>query len=122
MKILSGNRGEAVRSDCYVELLENGNSLNIISLKSKVKSLYGNSIEELAHKMLVFYNIKGVEVLIEDFGALPFVLAARLESVLNKFSASGKPFLLEIINENRYLVSRDNIGVPDFTFPATIQK
>lgn len=107
MKISSGNRGDAVRSDCYVQILETDGSLNSISLKSKVKTLYGNSIKELANKMLAFYEINNVEVLIEDSGALPFVLAARLESVFQKYSESDKQFLLGIIPENQYNVVRD---------------
>ena len=107
MKISSGNRGDVVRSDCFVELLEIGGSSNKIILKSKVKALFGKSIEALVQKMLTFYKINGVEVNIEDSGALSFVLAARLESAFQKYSGSDKQFLLDIIPENNYTVSRD---------------
>lgn len=107
MKISSGNRGDVVRSDCFVELLEIGGSSNKIILKSKVKALFGKSIEVLVQKMLTFYRINGVEVNIEDSGALSFVLAARLESAFQKYSGSDKQFLLDIIPENNYTVSRD---------------
>lgn len=107
MIISSGNRGDSVRSDCYIQISEIDGTVNIISLKSKVKSLYGISIKELAHKMLAFYKISGTEVLIEDSGALPFVLAARFESAFQKYSGSDKQFLLDIIPENNFSVAPD---------------
>lgn len=107
MKISSGNKGDSVRSDCCVSISRNNASQNTISLKSKVKSLYGNSITELASNMLAFYGIKNAEVILEDSGALPFVLAARLEIAFQKYSGSKKPFLLDIIPENKFMVSRD---------------
>ena len=107
MIISSGNKGDSVRSDCYIQVSKSDGLLNTISLKSKVKLLYGNSIKELAHKMLAFYEISNAEVLIEDSGALPFVLAARLESAFQKYSGSNKQFLLDIIPENNYTVARD---------------
>ena len=103
MKVSSGYRGDAVRSDCYTELWnENGN--NQIFLKSKVKTLYGKSIEALCLEILEFFKLKGISVNIEDSGALPFVLAARLEAAIKKLITTEKSFLFEKISENNYSV------------------
>jgi citrate lyase subunit beta/citryl-CoA lyase len=44
---------------------------------------------------------------IEDSGALPFVLAARLEAAMKKISPTEKGFLLTLLPQNRYTTSKD---------------
>lgn len=105
MKVSSGNKGDAVRSDCYIELSDEGGASNQIFLKSKVKSLYGKSIETLCLDMLDFFELKGVSVNIEDSGALPFVIAARLEADIKQFIAADKSFLIEKLPENNYFIA-----------------
>jgi citrate lyase subunit beta/citryl-CoA lyase len=105
MKVSSGNKGDAVRSDCFAELWDEGNASNQIFLKSKVKSLYGKSIETLGHEILDFYDLKGFSVNIEDSGALPFVIAARLEAAIKQLVATEKSFLFEKLPENDYLIA-----------------
>lgn len=104
MKVSSGNKGDAVRSDCFIELLDQGRAHNQVFLKSKVKALYGKSIETLCLEMLDFFELKGVSVNIEDSGALPFVIAARLEAAIKQFISTEKSFLFEKLMENDYPV------------------
>ena len=104
MKVSSGNRGDAVRSDCFIELWENGSASNQIFLKSKVKSLYGKSIEELCLEILDFFEMKGFSVNIDDSGALPFVIAARLEAAIRQLVSPDKCWLFDKIPENKYAV------------------
>ena len=104
MKVSSGKRGDVVRADCFVEVINRPGSLNKIVLKSKVKALFGKSIEELVQKMLAFYEINGVEVLVEDSGALPFALAARIEKAFQKYSRSSKQFVFNLLPENQYTI------------------
>lgn len=104
MKVSSGNEGDAVRSDCFIELLDQGRAHNQVFLKSKVKALYGKSIETLCLEMLDFFELKGVSVNIEDSGALPFIIAARLEAAIKQFIAADKSFLFEKLMENNYPV------------------
>ena len=80
----AGNNGPKVRSDCFVAFeLTNSGGINI-NLKSKVKSLYGDSIIALVKDILDFYNIKNANISIEDFGALSFVIAARIEGAIKE--------------------------------------
>ena len=54
----AGNRGDRVRSDCWVSL-EITNSGGIqFNLKSKVKVLFGKAIEKQAYEILDFFGIK----------------------------------------------------------------
>ncbi|NCB07190.1 MAG: citrate lyase ACP [Bacteroidia bacterium] len=107
MKVSSGNKGDTVRSDCFAELWENGGPSNQVFLKSKVKALYGKSIEELCFDIFDFFEMKGFTVEIDDSGALPFVIAARLEAAIKQLVPTGKNYLFEKLPENNYPVDPD---------------
>jgi citrate lyase subunit beta/citryl-CoA lyase len=92
----AGNRGDRVRSDCWIQLKPVPNGGVQIKLKSKVDVLYGESIKKLVNDMMVFFGINHVEIEIEDSGALPFVIMARLESAVNRLGLDrGKSYLPE---------------------------
>lgn len=103
----AGNGGEKDRSDCLitVELTTAGGVQ--FSLKSKVQTLFGNSIISLCEKVTDFFEIRHARITIEDKGALPFVLAARLEAAVKQVIPTNKEFLLEMLTENIYSSSRD---------------
>jgi citrate lyase subunit beta/citryl-CoA lyase len=103
----TGNKGERVRSDCFItlELTEKGG--REILLTSKVKVLYGQTILKLAEEILDFFEIGNVRLQIDDSGALPFVLAARIEAAIKLVVKTDKEYLQELIPENRYQTERD---------------
>ena len=80
----AGKRGEGVRSDCYVEIAAQTSGGIQIELQSKVAALYGAQIEQLAREACRFYAIEHGAIQIEDGGALPFTLAARLEAAIKR--------------------------------------
>ncbi len=99
-KGIAGNRGGKVRSDCFVSFeMTNSDGINI-ELLSKVKEMFGEDIIKLAKEVFNTLGIKNANVLIEDSGALPFVIAARLEAAVKKVTDSKKEYLPEIIGEN----------------------
>lgn len=103
----SGNKGDKDRSDCFVSLeLEKAGGIKI-SLKSKVKSLYGESITVLCNDILKFFGVEHAKVSIEDKGALPFVIAARMEAAIKKVIQTEKEYLPEMLTENQYATARD---------------
>jgi citrate lyase subunit beta/citryl-CoA lyase len=90
----AGNRGDKVRSDCWTSIQLNSSGGINLNLKSKVKVLYGESIEALIHQVLDYFDIKHADVAVEDFGALPYVIMARLEATVRRLGAdNGKRFL-----------------------------
>ncbi|MDQ1297432.1 MAG: Citrate lyase, partial [Bacteroidota bacterium] len=98
----TGNAGPKVRSDCEVTLeLKTGGGL-VIDLTSKVKVLYGESIKSLCLDVLKFFKISNAALRINDSGALPFVIAARVEAAIQKLVESDSEFLPEMLRENRY--------------------
>lgn len=91
----AGNKGERVRSDCWVGIkLTSENGIKI-DLKSKVNVLYGNSIIELVNNMMTFFKISNAEIKIEDSGAIPFVIMARVESAVRKLGVDKEKKYLE---------------------------
>jgi citrate lyase subunit beta/citryl-CoA lyase len=101
-KTFTGNSGPKVRSDCGITLEIRKKGGVSIDLKSKVKVLYGKSIEALCREILKFYNIRNADVAIDDSGALPFVIAARLEAGIRKLTGSEPEFLPEMLEKNLY--------------------
>lgn len=104
---IAGNRGKKVRSDCYVEIEKTSANGVQIELHSKVEPMFGKAIKSLIKNALDFYKIMDAKVYMEDFGALPFVQAARLEAAIKMISEEDKPFLLDLLPQNIYETKRD---------------
>ena len=114
----TGNKGKTVRSDCFVSLvLRESGGLQIV-LDSKVAVMYGNSNRKLTEEMLTFFGIKDALLSIEDSGALPLVLMARIEAAIKKTMHSEKEFLPELLPENRYSTTRDRNRISRLYLPG----
>lgn len=98
----AGNKGKKVRSDCFVTLeLKDSGGIQI-DQKSKVQALYGDSNIELCKDVLSFFGIKNATLCLEDTGALPLVIAARIEAAVKELITTDKEYLLNFIEENKY--------------------
>ncbi len=96
----AGNRGEKVRSDCWIGLEPRTSGGLQIELTSKVEKLYGESIRQLVREMMDFFGIANARIQVEDFGAVSFVLMARIESAVRKAGLDGgKRYLPEYVEE-----------------------
>lgn len=104
---IAGNCGKEDRSDCQItlELTDSGGIQ--IELTSKVKTLYGKSIEADCRKVLDFFGIGNALVKINDNGALPFTLAARLEAAIKQVTKTTKEFLPPLLPQNNYSTACD---------------
>jgi citrate lyase subunit beta/citryl-CoA lyase len=115
---IAGNTGPKVRSDCEVSLELKSDGGIIIELKSKVKALYGDSINTLTSEILNFFGVKNALVKIADSGALPFVIAARLESAVKQLVDTDLDYLPEFIDENGYSTTRDRFRFTRLYLPG----
>ncbi len=105
-----GKRGPRVRSDCWirVELRDRG-GIEVI-LESKVAGMYGRSIEDLVRQGCAVMGLEHAAVTIEDQGALPFVLAARLETAVRRAGhVPAAPFLLPTAEHTLYASRPDRM-------------
>lgn len=116
--ITTGNAGPKVRSDCEMTLgLMNEGGI-VIDLDSKVKALYGDSIEELCRSVLTFFGIHNAVLKINDSGALTFVLAARLEAAVKQLTETTLEFLPDFPVENRYITTRERFRFSRLYLPG----
>jgi len=103
----AGNEGPKVRSDCKITIeLRDAGGLEF-NLKSKVKSLYGESILNQLKELSSFFGLQHAVVSIADMGALPFVIAARFEAAVKQLGISDKEFLPDFLPQNKYSTRND---------------
>jgi len=102
-----GNKGKGIRSDCAVtmELTKSGGIE--LHISSKVKAIFGQQIEKLCREILDFYGVAHAKVEVDDSGALPFVMAARMEAAIKKLLDTKKDYILPFLPQNRYKTLRD---------------
>ena len=107
-KFSAGTKGERVRSDCYVEIeLKTSGGIKL-NLQSKVDSMYGKSIRLLIKDIFKTFKIRNASVLVEDYGALPFTIAARVESAIkNILPEIETEFLLPFNKKSLYKTTKD---------------
>jgi citrate lyase subunit beta/citryl-CoA lyase len=106
----AGPRAETVRSDCYIELELKESGGVKLNLKSKVESMYGESIRELIFEMCKFFSLKNAKVNVEDYGALPFAIAARFETTIKRaLPRTKKEYLLPFSKKSTYNSSKDRL-------------
>jgi citrate lyase subunit beta/citryl-CoA lyase len=80
----AGRSGPEVRSDCRVVFVPRSAGGIDIELQSRVAAYYGNSILTQARQVLADLGIEHARLLIEDAGALPFVISARIEAAVRR--------------------------------------
>ena len=79
----AGPPGKGIKSDCQVFYTPGPQPLNI-EIESKVLVLFSKAIRELAEKTFSALGIGTGSVEIKDFGALPFVMMAQIETVVKR--------------------------------------
>jgi citrate lyase subunit beta / citryl-CoA lyase len=79
----AGRTGEDVRSDlrAVFEPREQGIEIEV---QSRVEAFYGPAIEAQARQVLAALGVERGRLKIEDQGALPFVIGARIEAALRR--------------------------------------
>lgn len=85
----SGRRGADIRSDCWVRIQPTDSGGIQLQLKSKVEAMYGDAIRRQVGHVLADLGVGHARVELEDAGALPWVIAARLEAAVRRFRGAG---------------------------------
>jgi len=79
-----GRRGPDARSDLRVELELRDSGGIALELKSKVDFMYGEANRKLVADELAALGVEHARITIEDSGALPFVIMARVETAVRR--------------------------------------
>ena len=80
----AGRAGGDVRSDLHVTFEERSSGGIEIDLRSRVNLYYGESIRQQVRDILRALGVEHAHVAIVDEGALPFVIAARVEAAVRR--------------------------------------
>ena len=80
----AGHWAAEIRSDLRVRIEPRDRGGIDIELESRVKPYYGDSIRRQAEEVLEALGVQHARVLIHDEGALPFVIAARIEAAVRR--------------------------------------
>ena len=80
----AGHSGAEIRSDLHVRIEPRERGGIAIELDSRVKPYYGDSIRRQAEEVLEALGVRHAQVQIHDEGALPFVIAARIEAAVRR--------------------------------------
>jgi len=80
----AGHWGADIRSDLHVRIEPCERGGTDIELESRVKPYYGESIRRQAEEVLEALGVRHAHVQIHDEGALPFVIAARIEAAVRR--------------------------------------
>lgn len=116
----AGNYNSKSKGDCHVKIeLKEAGGIELL-LNSKVKVFYASSIKKLCHSVLSFYAIENAKVEMNDNGALPYVLAARIEVAVKLLIQTDKEFLLDFIPENNYQSTKDQFRLSRLYLPGNI--
>lgn len=85
----AGRRGPDVRSDCWIKItLAESGGVNV-QLKTKVEAMYGDATRRLVLDGLAALRVQHAKIEMEDAGALPFIIMARLEAVVRRLRPDG---------------------------------
>jgi len=76
----AGFAGRGVRSDLRVKIEEREDGGLTVDLQSKVEAYYGAAIRDQVRDELEHLGVENATVTIQDMGALPFTIAARVET------------------------------------------
>jgi citrate lyase subunit beta / citryl-CoA lyase len=89
----AGHSGGSVRSDCSVVIEPAKDGGIQLDVKSRVAAYYGDSIRASVREIVNSFGVTDARITIEDEGALPFAIAARVEAALCDAGYSGIPWL-----------------------------
>lgn len=104
----AGRRGPDVRSDCWVNIQRRDTGGIELDVKTKVETMYGESIRRQVGEVVAALGLKHARVEVEDAGALPFVIAARIEAAVRRLGTKvGQGYLPPWKNGTDYPTRRD---------------
>jgi len=114
----TGNRGKRIRSDCHVTLELSQRGGIVIQLNSKLESMFGNQIRQQAKEVLEAMDVQHASLQLEDSGALPFVIGARIEAAVKQILPSNGSWLPPVIPQNLYETRRDQLRFSRLYLPG----
>ena len=114
----TGNLGDRIRSDCQVKLEIRTRGGIEVSLNSKVERMFGKQIRQQAAEVMEALGIRAALLEIEDSGALPFVIGARIEAAVKQIRPNDNAWIPPLIDQNKYESARDRFRFSRLYLPG----
>jgi len=89
-----------------------------IRLQSKVERMFGDQIRQQALEVLEALGVSHALLEIEDSGALPFVIAARIEAAVKQLQDTDRSWIPPLITPNRYETGRERFRFSRLYLPG----
>src|SRR5579883_1762858 len=105
----AGHWGKEIRSDLHVAIEPRDSGGIELGLESRVAPYYGDAILAQARQVLEVLGVKHARVSIHDEGALPYVIAARMETAARRAGVAGA---------HKALPERIALPAPSATLPS----
>ncbi|WP_373076730.1 citrate lyase acyl carrier protein [Fusobacterium varium] len=80
--------GNEKDSDALVTVNLNNTGIEII-IESKIKDMFGKLMEKAVREVLVEMKVEKAKVLVQDFGALDFVIKGRTRTAVRRALTGG---------------------------------
>jgi citrate lyase subunit beta/citryl-CoA lyase len=87
-----------VRSDCWVEVRPTTSGAPTLDVTSRVEAIYGRSIRATVASTLAALDAADLSARVEDSGALPWTLVARVEAAVRRLRPAGRSTVLPEVN------------------------
>ncbi len=122
MTASAGVRDPGARSDCWVEVSQ-APDLPQHRVTSKVAALYGDAIHALIGSTLEALAAADLSATVEDRGALPFTLMARLEAAVRRLRPdTSRPALPPLNPAAQRVTQRDRLRRTRLYLPGNAPK
>jgi citrate lyase subunit beta/citryl-CoA lyase len=120
--VFSGNKGDKIHSDCFVTLEIKEYGAHNIKIDSKAETYDKTSIKKLAEDILLFFKIDNAYLEIIDLGAIPTIIAARVEAAIKKLIETDREYIMPFLEENNYEPQKDNFRFSCLYVPGNSPK
>ena len=90
-KLQPAHAGTLESSDAFVRVVPNDDVGVIVELESSVEEIYGDAIRSLIEEVIQTMKVTGVTVMVNDKGALDYVIKARVQTALLRAMGVSEP-------------------------------
>jgi len=90
-KLETAHAGTLESSDAFVRVIPIDEKGIVIELESSVEEIYGDAIRALILEAATAMNVDGVKLIVQDKGALDYVIKARVQTAILRATGESEP-------------------------------
>ena len=90
-KLETAHAGTLESSDAFVRVIPIDEKGIMIELESSVEEIYGDAIRALILEAATAMNVDGVKLIVQDKGALDYVIKARVQTAILRATGESEP-------------------------------